>query len=163
MKLVHFVPWDVLSLGMFCPSDVYSPSGHFVPRDVLSLRKFCPWDILSLGRFVCWDVLSLGPYVSGRFILGRFVPWDVLSLGKFCPGTFCLCAHHEIVHVVSHFPPYISCYTAESRYSLGQCGAKQVVRQGIQSVPQTAATGHLCLFFRIYPSSMGPSRKIFIR
>ena len=44
-----------------------------MPWDVLSLGMFCLWDILSLGHFVSWDVLSLGPYVWGRFVLGRFV------------------------------------------------------------------------------------------
>ena len=56
MKWRIFFPWDVLSLGTFCPL------GRFV------LGTFCPW-----------DVLSLGPYVWGRFVLGRLVPWDVLS------------------------------------------------------------------------------------
>ena len=78
-------PWDVLSLGTFCPL------GRFVPWDILSLGTFGP-----LGSFVLWDILSLGRYVPGtlcplgRFIPGTFCPSDVLSLGRFVPGTFCL-------------------------------------------------------------------------
>ena len=36
---------------------------HLSPWDVLSLGTFCP-----LGRFVLWDVLSLGRFVLGRFV-----------------------------------------------------------------------------------------------
>ena len=31
---------------------------------------------------------------------------------------------HEIFRVVSQFPSYISCYIAESRFPLGQCGTE---------------------------------------
>ena len=64
MYLGRFVPWDVLSLGPFCPL------GRFVPWDVLSLGTICP-----LGRFVPWDVLSLE-----TFCPWTFCSWDVLSL-----------------------------------------------------------------------------------
>ena len=50
-SLGRFVPWDILSLGTFCPL------GRFV------LGTFCPWDVLSLGTFC----------PLGRFVLGRFV------------------------------------------------------------------------------------------
>ena len=71
---VFFFPWDVLSLGTFCPL------GHFVSWDVLSLGTFCPWDILSLGRFV------LGTLCLRTFCLGTFCP-----LGRFvCAPTYVL-------------------------------------------------------------------------
>ena len=47
---------------------------HFSPWDVLSLGTFCP-----LGRFVRGTFCPLGRFVRGTFCpLGRFVPWDVL-------------------------------------------------------------------------------------
>ena len=66
----HLSPWDVLSLGMFCPL------GRFFTWDVLFPGTFC-----LLGRFVPWDILSHGTFCT----LGRFVPWDVLSLETFFP------------------------------------------------------------------------------
>ena len=41
--------------------------GTFVPWEVLSLGTFCPLDILSVGRFVPWDVLSLGTFCLRKF------------------------------------------------------------------------------------------------
>ena len=52
----------------------FCPLGHFVPWDLLSLGLYVPGTFCPLGRFVPWDVLSLG-----RFVPGTFCPWDVLS------------------------------------------------------------------------------------
>ena len=89
----HLFPWDVLSLGTFCPF------GRFVPWDVLSLGCFVPWYAFTMGCFVPWDVLSLG----------RLVPWDALSLGRFVLGHFVLeqfvqYVHHHIINAYHIYP-----------------------------------------------------------
>ncbi len=60
-------------LWMFVPTDVWS-SRRFVPRDVLSFWLFCPSGCYAHGCYVS------GCYVAGRFVFGRFVPPDVMSL-----------------------------------------------------------------------------------
>jgi hypothetical protein len=84
---VHIKNSEQTSFGCFFLADVMSP-GHFIPPDILSLRLFCPSVCFVPGRYVSGRFVWLSYTSTPTYIYRRRPPIYIYSTHLCCSGRF---------------------------------------------------------------------------